>query len=97
MLHINNLHAYYGKSHVLHDVTFDVQPEIAARMGYATRPGEQPETTGMRPVERFMKHYYLVAKDVGDLTRIVCAAIEADRPKPTFNLEKLKFWQHSIP
>src|SRR3546814_3454961 len=24
-----------------------------------------------------MKHYYLVAKDVGDLTRIFCAAIEA--------------------
>ena len=31
MLHINNLHAYWQKSHVLHGVTFDVQPgEIVA-------------------------------------------------------------------
>ncbi|HEM45825.1 MAG TPA: [protein-PII] uridylyltransferase, partial [Alphaproteobacteria bacterium] len=28
-------------------------------------------------VERFMKHYFLVAKDVGDLTRIYCAALES--------------------
>ena len=34
MLHIENLHAYYGKSHVLHGVTFDVQPgEIVALLG----------------------------------------------------------------
>ncbi|HRM81735.1 MAG TPA: ABC transporter ATP-binding protein, partial [Acidovorax temperans] len=26
MLKIDNLHAYYGKSHVLHGVSFDVQP-----------------------------------------------------------------------
>ncbi|MGE8396949.1 MAG: ABC transporter ATP-binding protein, partial [Comamonas sp.] len=31
MLKINNLHAYYGKSHVLHGVDFAVQPgEIVA-------------------------------------------------------------------
>ena len=34
MLHIENLHAYYGKSHVLHGVAFDVQPgEIVALLG----------------------------------------------------------------
>ena len=34
MLHIENLHAYYGKSHVLHGVGFDVQPgEIVALLG----------------------------------------------------------------
>ena len=27
-------------------------------------------------VERFMKHYYLIAKEVGALTRIFCAALE---------------------
>ena len=34
MLHVHNLHAYYGKSHVLHGVGFDVQPgEIVALLG----------------------------------------------------------------
>ena len=34
MLNINNLHAYYGKSHVLHGVEFSVQPgEIVALLG----------------------------------------------------------------
>ena len=31
---------------------------------------------GLRDVERFMKHYFLIAKDVGDLTAILCAALE---------------------
>ncbi len=35
-----------------------------------------------RRVERFMKHYFLVAKDVGDLTAIVCAALEEKQAKP---------------
>ncbi len=34
MLTVENLHAYYGKSHVLHGVNFDVQPgEIVALLG----------------------------------------------------------------
>jgi branched-chain amino acid transport system ATP-binding protein len=34
MLKINNLHAYYGKSHVLHGVSFEVQSgEIVALLG----------------------------------------------------------------
>ena len=28
-----------------------------------------------------MKHYFLVAKDVGDLTRILCASLEAKQMK----------------
>ena len=50
-------------------LTFDVQPEIATRMGYGDRAGS-------RGVERFMKHFYLVAKDVGDLTRLFCSLAE---------------------
>ena len=43
MLHIDNLHAYYGKSHVLHGVEFDVQPgEIVALLG---RNGSGRSTT----------------------------------------------------
>jgi [protein-PII] uridylyltransferase len=50
-------------------LTFEVQAEIARRAGYADRPG-------IRGVERFMKHYFLVAKEVGSLTRIFCAQLE---------------------
>ena len=43
MLHIDNLHAYYGKSHVLHGVNFNVQPgEIVALLG---RNGSGRSTT----------------------------------------------------
>ncbi|MDH3239117.1 MAG: [protein-PII] uridylyltransferase [Alphaproteobacteria bacterium] len=66
-------------------LTFDRQEQVAELMGYADR-------AGARGVERFMKHYFLYAKEVGDLTRIFCAALEAQhkrRPRlrfPTFGL-----------
>ena len=43
MLHIDNLHAFYGKSHVLHGVLFEVQPgEIVSLLG---RNGSGRSTT----------------------------------------------------
>ncbi|MDQ6435713.1 [protein-PII] uridylyltransferase [Mesorhizobium sp. LHD-90] len=59
---------------------FDIQRDIAERLGYTSHPG-------MSAVERFMKHYFLIAKDVGDLTRIFCAALEEEQAKhvPGFN------------
>ena len=43
MLSVRDLHAYYGKSHVLHGVQFDVQPgEIVALLG---RNGSGRSTT----------------------------------------------------
>jgi [protein-PII] uridylyltransferase len=51
---------------------FDIQREIADRLGYKSHPG-------LSAVERFMKHYFLVAKEVGDLTRIFCAALEEEQ------------------
>ena len=62
-------HLHYLTGRMEDRLTFDRQPEIAARMGYTDHGG----TTG---VERFMKHYFLIAKDVGDLTRIFCALLE---------------------
>src|SRR3546814_7210620 len=51
-----------------------MQTEIAKAMGYADRPGRSD-------VERFMKKYYLLAKEVGDLTRIFAAALEERHKK----------------
>lgn len=50
-------------------LTFDVQREIAARMKYNDRPGRSA-------VERFMQHYFLVAKQVGDLTGVFLAHLD---------------------
>ena len=62
-------------------LSFDVQRAIAERLGYASHGG-------MSGVERFMKRYFLVAKDVGDLTAIVCAALEARHAKPVSGLNR---------
>jgi [protein-PII] uridylyltransferase len=51
-------------------LTFDLQTEIGQRLAYT-------DHAGAKGVERFMKHYFLVAKDVGDLTRVLCADFEA--------------------
>jgi [protein-PII] uridylyltransferase len=56
-------------------LSFDIQREIAVRLGYTEHPG-------LRDVERFMKHYFLIAKDVGDLTAILCAKLEDSQAKP---------------
>lgn len=77
-------HLHYISGRAEERLTFDVQTQIASRMGYAERAGASG-------VERFMKHYYIVAKDVGDLTRIFCAAIEAENmSKPIIRLPRLR-------
>ncbi len=57
-------------------LTFDLQKDIAPRMGYKAHAGTQD-------VERLMKRYFLVAKDVGALTGIFCAALEAEQKRPS--------------
>ncbi|MBN42258.1 MAG: [protein-PII] uridylyltransferase [Alphaproteobacteria bacterium] len=77
-------HLHYLSGRPEERLTFDVQTSISKRMGYADRAGASD-------VERFMKHYYIVAKDVGDLTRIFCAAIEAENmSKPIIRLPRLR-------
>ena len=71
-------------------LTFDLQPDIGKRMGYRDR-------AAARGVERFMKHYYLTAKQVGDLTRIFCAALEAEHQhRPRFSLPRFEMFRHEI-
>ena len=67
---------HFLAGHAEERLSFDVQRPIARQLGYSTRAGQAD-------VERFMKHYFLVAKDVGDLTAIVCAALEERQTKPT--------------
>ena len=62
-------------------LSFDVQREMANRLGYTAHPG-------MRDAERFMKHYFLIAKEVGDLTRILAAALEMRHVKSTPGLSR---------
>jgi len=56
-------------------LSFDLQRAIAGKLGYSERGG-------LSAVERFMKHYFVIAKHVGDLTNIVCAALEERQTKP---------------
>lgn len=57
-------------------LTFDMQKQLSEVLQYQDR-------AGLSGIERFMKHYFLVAKQVGDLTRIFCAVLEA-RQQITF-------------
>ena len=63
-------------------LSFDRQPALADRLGYGNR-------RGLKAVERFMKHYFLVAKDVGDLTTILCSSLEVQQLKRSPGLEAL--------
>lgn len=75
-----NIHFYTGRAE--ERLSFDMQREIAQRLGYTSHPG-------MQDVERFMKHYFLVAKDVGDLTAILCAKLEEQEAKPAPALSRM--------
>jgi len=75
-----NLHFYCNRPE--ERLSFDLQREIAVRLGYTSHPG-------MQDVERFMKHYFLVAKEVGNLTAILCAKLEDQQAKPAPVLSRM--------
>src|SRR4030081_1999369 len=75
-----NIHFFSGRAE--ERLSFDMQREIAIRLGYTSHPG-------MQDVERFMKHYFLIAKDVGDLTAILCAKLEDQQAKPAPVLSRM--------
>ncbi len=69
------VHLHYLLGRAEERLSFDVQPGLDAAMGYHN--AEKPR----RAVEEFMRAYFLTAKDVGDLTRIFCAALEVQHRK----------------
>ncbi len=67
-------HLHFATGRPEERLTFDLQPEVARRMDYGDR-GDAPA------VERFMRRYFLIAKEVGSLTRVFCAKLEAEESK----------------
>ena len=63
-------------------LTFDLQVEVAARMGYEDKGGR-------RAVEHFMQDYFRHATAVGDLTRIFLTKLEATHTKSAPLLERI--------
>lgn len=67
-----HLHLISGRA--TDQLTFDMQVEVADRMGFKDREGR-------RGVEHFMQLYFRHATSVGDLTRIFLTALEASHAK----------------
>ncbi|WP_425359612.1 [protein-PII] uridylyltransferase [Enterovirga rhinocerotis] len=67
-------HLHFATGRAEERLSFDNQRLVAQRFGYKAR-------TGLSGVERFMKAYFSIAKQVGDLTAIVCAGLEARHAK----------------
>jgi len=84
-------HLHYLSGRAEERLSFNVQAEIGERMGYR-------DHAGSRGVERFMKHYFLTVKNVGDLTRVLCAVLEEQQKKSTSShwLGRLRFKKREI-
>ena len=74
-------HLHFATGRAEERLSFDLQPEIARRMGYGDR-GDAPA------VERFMRRYFLIAKEVGALTRTFCAKLEQEEAKKPHGLSR---------
>ncbi len=75
-----HLHLLTGRA--ADQLTFDMQVEVADRLGYKDTPGR-------RAVENFMQDYFRHATEVGELTRIFLTAQEAAHLKPEPMLQRL--------
>ena len=72
-------HMHHIAGRAADQLTFDMQVEVAARMGYS-------DFGGRRGVERFMQDYFRHATRVGELTRVFLAELEARHAKPEARL-----------
>ena len=75
-----HLHLVTGRPN--EQLTFDLQVEVADRMGYQDK-------SGRRAVEHFMQDYFRNATRVGDLTRIFLTKLEAMHTKPEPLLQRI--------
>ena len=75
-----HLHLASGRAN--EQLSFDMQVQVAERMGYVDRGGR-------RAVEHFMQDYFRHATLVGDLTRIFLTKLEATHTKGEPLLERL--------
>ncbi|MCB5409022.1 [protein-PII] uridylyltransferase [Pseudogemmobacter faecipullorum] len=73
-------HLHYITSRASDQLTFDLQPEVAQRMGYR-------DLAGRRAVEVFMQDYFRHATRVGELTRIFLTGLEARHAKSEASLQ----------
>ncbi len=76
----SHLHLVTGRA--TEQLTFDLQVEVAERMGYEDRAGR-------RAVEVFMQRYFREATRVGELTRIFLTKLEASHMKGAALLERI--------
>ncbi len=83
-------HLHYLYDRAEERLTFDSQIAVAEAL-HARGHADSAD------VEQFMKDYYLIAKTVGDLTRIFCAAIEAEHVRrPLFPAPVLSLLQREV-
>ncbi|WP_327792117.1 [protein-PII] uridylyltransferase [Harenicola maris] len=72
-------HLHLINRRAMDQLTFDMQVEVAERMGYKDTPGR-------RAVEHYMQDYFLHATHVGELTRILLTALEEQHVKTSPSL-----------
>jgi len=75
-------HLHLITNRAVDQLTFDLQVEVADRMGYRDQGGR-------RAVEHFMQDYFLHATKVGELTRIFLTALEDRHVKKEPKLARL--------
>ncbi len=75
-------HVHYLTGRAEERLSFELQREMAQRLNYKTHGG-------LLDVERFMKHYFLVARNVGNLTNILSAKLEQMQIKKAPGLNRL--------
>ena len=66
------IHLHFTSSRPIESLTFDKQTLLARKMGHASGPLEEA-------VEKYMREYFINAREVGALTRIACAKLEAEK------------------
>jgi len=77
-------HLHYLVGRAEERLTFAMQTDLADALNYVDRGGQ-------RGVERFMKHYFLMAKRVGDLTHIFMVHLEQEHVKqPLIRMPRLR-------